>query len=72
MRVRLRRLEQGLSRRAISARIKFPVVKVAQLESGAVELTIGQLIRLAKMLKVPPAYFYAGLPTESRDRRRSN
>jgi ribosome-binding protein aMBF1 (putative translation factor) len=61
-RARSRRLQLGLSEAIVSARIDLPVEQIAQYESGAAELTMSQLVHLAELLQVSPAYFYAGLP----------
>jgi ribosome-binding protein aMBF1 (putative translation factor) len=67
-RARSRRLQLGLSEELVSARIELKIEQIAQYESGTVELTMSQLVRLAQLLHVSPAYFYAGLPDGPLDR----
>jgi len=61
---RVRRLREirGLSREAIARAFEITHQQVQKFETGQNRISAGRLAVIAKMLDVPIAYFYDGLP----------
>jgi transcriptional regulator with XRE-family HTH domain len=58
--IRAARVEQGLTLRALAARIGLPYSTLSKLENGKMELTYDKLLRLAQGLKVDLGQLLAG------------
>lgn len=60
-RLRMLRLERGLSQTALAARVGVTYQQVAKYESATNCLTAGRLAALAEKLAVEPGWFFAAL-----------
>lgn len=61
-RIRLRRMELGLSQEAVAGSLGVTFQQLHKYESGANGARGSRLLQLAKALKVAPDYFFDGLP----------
>ena len=61
--IRAARVEQGLTLRALAARIGLPYSTLSKLENGKMELTYDKLLKLAQGLNVELGHLLAGSPT---------
>jgi transcriptional regulator with XRE-family HTH domain len=64
-RVKLRRVEQGMSQRGLAAEVGLSKNQFMKIEAGDNRLTCGRLFDIAQALRVPPAYFFDGMPDAS-------
>lgn len=64
--LRAARKEQGLSLRALSARVGMPFSTLSKLENGKMSMTYDYLVRLAQGLGVDLSVLVAGAPTSTR------
>jgi len=60
--LRAARIEQGLSLRALAARIGLPFSTLSKLENGKMALTYDKLVRLAQGLNVDIGTLVSGAP----------
>jgi transcriptional regulator with XRE-family HTH domain len=58
MRIRLRRLEQGLSQTELGKRVGVTFQQVQKYENGANRVSASRLVMLAQTLEVPMNYFF--------------
>jgi transcriptional regulator with XRE-family HTH domain len=66
-RVRVRRLEKGLSQTELGNRIGVTFQQVQKYESGANRISAFRLQRIAELLNVPIAFFFESARTASGD-----
>ena len=57
-RLRLLRLERGLTQEQLAERLNITFQQIQKYEKGTNRVAAGRLQALAKILKVPPAYFF--------------
>jgi transcriptional regulator with XRE-family HTH domain len=57
-RIRLRRLEQGLSQTELGKRVGVTFQQVQKYENGANRVSASRLVMLAQTLEVPMSYFF--------------
>jgi transcriptional regulator with XRE-family HTH domain len=62
LRIRIRRLDRGLSQTELGGRIGATVEDLQQYEKGTTRVGAGRLQRLAEALDVPISYFFANEP----------
>lgn len=60
--VRRRRNYLGLSQSDVAAALKVTFQQVQKYERGTSRLSASRLLHLSELLRVPVAYFFAGLP----------
>ena len=68
-RVRQRRWMLGVTQRQLAVRIGIRLQQIQKHESGADEISAGQLWRIASALGVPISYFFEGLENQAPDTR---
>ena len=61
-RVRLRRMTMGVSQERLGAALGVTFQQVQKYEKGLNRIGAGRLYRISRILEVPVAYFYEGLP----------
>ncbi|WP_077369673.1 helix-turn-helix domain-containing protein [Anaerosalibacter sp. Marseille-P3206] len=67
------RAKRGYTQKQLGERIGISQVYISRIENGDIDgLTIGKLIRIAKVLKVTPAYFLKKLLKAKEDKDVSN
>lgn len=60
-RVRLRRLTLGMSQEKLADALQLTFQQVQKYEKGANRIGAGRLMRIARILQVPPSFFFEGL-----------
>ena len=60
LRIRLRRLELGLSQETLGEKLKVSFQQIQKYEKGTNRVAASRLDRLAKILDVPIAFFFNG------------
>ncbi|MDP3749288.1 MAG: helix-turn-helix transcriptional regulator [Phenylobacterium sp.] len=63
LRVRARRKEAGLSLEALATDLGIAYQQVQKYETGANRISASTLYEIARALRTPVTYFYAGLPS---------
>lgn len=63
-RLRTRRLLLGMNQETLAAAVNLTFQQVQKYEGGANRVSGSRLSEFSKVLDVPVAYFFAGLPTE--------
>jgi len=63
-RLRLRRLALGFSQEALAQALGITFQQIQKYERGTNRIFASRLFHLARVLKVPPAYFFQGLTPE--------
>jgi transcriptional regulator with XRE-family HTH domain len=67
-RVRLRRIELGLSQSALASKLHISYQQFQKCEMGANRISAGRLFQIAVLLQVPISYFFENLsPGSSND-----
>ena len=66
LRIRLRRKELGISQEKLAEAIGLTFQQVQKYERAANRVSASKLWEMARALNTSVAYFYEGLPTESR------
>jgi transcriptional regulator with XRE-family HTH domain len=61
-RMRLRRIQLGLSQGALAGKIGVSFQAVQKYESGDIRISASRLYDVAQVLEVSPAYFFEGYP----------
>jgi transcriptional regulator with XRE-family HTH domain len=61
-RLRLRRIQLGLSQGALAAKIGVSFQAVQKYESGDIRISASRLYDIAVALEVPPGFFFDGYP----------
>lgn len=61
-RMRLRRIQLGLSQGALASRIGVSFQAVQKYESGDIRISASRLYDVAQVLEVSPAFFFEGYP----------
>ena len=61
-RVRLRRIEQGISQEHLGDALGLTFQQIQKYEKGQNRIGAGRLYRIARVLTVPVEFFYEGLP----------
>src|SRR5579864_8120891 len=61
-RMRLRRIQLGLSQGALSSKIGVSFQAVQKYESGDIRISASRLYDVAQVLEVSPAFFFEGYP----------
>jgi transcriptional regulator with XRE-family HTH domain len=61
-RMRLRRIQLGLSQGALASKIGVSFQAVQKYESGDIRISASRLYDVAKVLEVSPAFFFEGYP----------
>jgi transcriptional regulator with XRE-family HTH domain len=61
-RIRLRRVQLGMSQTALAERIGVSFQAVQKYESGDIRISASRLYEAAQVLQTPPAYFFEGFP----------
>jgi len=61
-RIRLRRVQLGMSQTALAERIGVSFQAVQKYESGDIRISASRLYEAAQVLEAPPAYFFEGYP----------
>src|SRR5437763_2903851 len=61
-RMRLRRIQLGMSQSALASRIGVSFQAVQKYESGDIRISASRLYDVAKVLEVAPAFFFEGYP----------
>jgi transcriptional regulator with XRE-family HTH domain len=61
-RMRLRRSQLGLSQGALAAKIGVSFQAVQKYESGDIRISASRLYDVARILEVPPGFFFDGYP----------
>src|SRR5262245_61793694 len=64
MRMRLRRIECDLSQQHIADQLGLSFQQVQKYEKGINRIGASRMQQIAAILKVPPAYFFEGLPSD--------
>lgn len=64
-RLRLRRLSMGFSQETLARALGITFQQIQKYERGTNRIFASRLFHLARVLKVPIAYFFQGLPTEA-------
>lgn len=59
--LRSRRLGMGISEESVARVLCISLGRMRAFEAGTKELTLNQVVILARVLNVPPDYFYCGL-----------
>jgi transcriptional regulator with XRE-family HTH domain len=59
-RLRMRRMELGLSQSEVADALGLTFQQVQKYEKGSNRMSTGRLHQLAEMLKVPPSFFFDG------------
>ena len=70
-RVRMRRLMVGLSQSKLAEALEVTFQQVQKYEKGANRIGASRLQQLARVLEVPPAFFFEGAPSSASPRRAS-
>lgn len=66
-RIRLRRLDLGVSQEQLGSRLGLTFQQVQKYERGLSRVGAGRLYRIARVLGVPVGWFFEGLPDPSLD-----
>jgi transcriptional regulator with XRE-family HTH domain len=61
-RIRLRRIQLGMSQGALANRIGVSFQAVQKYESGDIRISASRLYDVAQVLQVPPGFFFDGYP----------
>lgn len=61
-RMRLRRIQLGMSQGALASRIGVSFQAVQKYESGDIRISASRLYDVAQVLEVAPAFFFEGYP----------
>ena len=61
-RMRLRRIQLGLSQGALASKIGVSFQAVQKYESGDIRISASRLYDVAQVLEVSPAFFFEGYP----------
>ncbi len=61
-RMRLRRIQLGLSQGALASKIGVSFQAVQKYESGDIRISASRLYDVSQVLQVSPAYFFEGYP----------
>jgi transcriptional regulator with XRE-family HTH domain len=61
-RMRLRRIQLGLSQGALAGKIGVSFQAVQKYESGDIRISASRLYEVAQVLEVSPAFFFEGYP----------
>ena len=61
-RIRLRRVQLGMSQTALAERIGVSFQAVQKYESGDIRISASRLYDVAQVLEVSPAFFFEGYP----------
>ncbi len=61
-RMRLRRIQLGLSQSALASKIGVSFQAVQKYESGDIRISASRLYDVAQVLEVSPAFFFEGYP----------
>ena len=61
-RMRLRRIQLGMSQGALASRIGVSFQAVQKYESGDIRISASRLYDVAQVLEVSPAFFFEGYP----------
>ncbi len=62
-RLRMRRIEKGLSLNDISDALGISYQQIQKYENGTNRISVGRLYALSAIVDVPISYFYEGLPS---------
>ncbi len=66
-RVRMRRMQLGLSQEALATPLGLTFQQVQKYENGKNRIGAGRLMQIALILKVEPRYFFEGAPGGAQD-----
>lgn len=61
-RIRLRRVQRGLSQGTLASRLGVSFQAVQKYESGEIRVSASRLYEIAEVLEVPPGFFFEGFP----------
>jgi transcriptional regulator with XRE-family HTH domain len=61
-RMRLRRIQRGMSQGALAAKIGVSFQAVQKYESGDIRISASRLYDVAQVLQVTPSFFFEGYP----------
>lgn len=72
LRVRWLRIQRGMSQTTLAKTLGVSFQQVRKYEKGVNRISAGRLLKMARALEAPIAYFYAGLEKRTHDDTLSN
>lgn len=66
-RIRMRRLEIGLGQKTLGETIGITFQQIQKYENGTNRVTSSRIMQIADVLKVPPTFFFEGVPRNKTD-----